>query len=100
MAASKDNAGAALEDEREAGGDAAEPRPPLTLEVKIDAKGACQRHITVSIAEADVERYFDEKFSELVPEAHVPGFRPGRAPRKLIETRFKKEVAEQVKAAL
>lgn len=101
MAASKDDAGAAVEDESNAQSEGgAEPRPPLTLEVKIVSKGACQRHITVSIAEADVERYFDEKFSELVPEAHVPGFRPGRAPRKLIETRFKKEVAEQVKAAL
>ena len=31
---------------------------------------------------------------------HVPGFRPGRAPRKLIETRFRKDVADQVKGSL
>ena len=29
--------------------------------------------------------------------AQVPGFRPGRAPRKLIEARFRKDVGEQVK---
>ena len=30
----------------------------------------------------------------------MPGFRPGHAPRQLVEKRFRKEVAEQVKSAL
>ena len=33
-------------------------------------------------------------------EAAVPGFRPGRAPRQLVEKRFRKQVAEQVKSTL
>ena len=33
-------------------------------------------------------------------EAAVPGFRPGRAPVTLVQRRFKKEVAGQVKSAL
>ena len=32
--------------------------------------------------------------------AQVPGFRPGHAPRKLIEARFRKDVKEQVKSKL
>jgi trigger factor len=35
-----------------------------------------------------------------MPSATVPGFRPGRAPRKLVENRYRKEVAEQVKGSL
>ena len=35
-----------------------------------------------------------------MPTAHVPGFRPGRAPRKLVETRFRKEIAGKVKGEL
>ena len=35
-----------------------------------------------------------------MPTAQVPGFRPGHAPRKLIEHRFRKDVAEQVKSEL
>ena len=31
-------------------------------------------------------------------DAAVPGFRPGKAPRKIIERRFHKEVSDQVKA--
>ena len=36
----------------------------------------------------------------MMPTATVPGFRPGRAPRKLVEHRYRKEVHEQVKGSL
>jgi len=72
----------------------------LSLEVNIDSPSACERHITVTVPEEDVRRYFDKEISQLMPEAHVPGFRPGRAPRRLVEARFRKEVAERVKADL
>src|SRR5215470_5022267 len=75
-------------------------RQRLNLEVKIDAPSACQRHVTVKIPQEDVERYFDQAFGELMPEAQVPGFRAGRAPRKLVEHRFRKEVKDQVKSNL
>jgi trigger factor len=47
-----------------------------------------------------VERYIGNAFNELVPKAEVPGFRQGRAPRKLVEVRFRKEVADQIKSSL
>ncbi len=75
-------------------------REKLKLEVKIDAPSACQRHITVTIPHEDVEKYFDNAFAELMPEAQVPGFRAGRAPRKLVEHRFRKDVKDQVKSNL
>ncbi len=85
-------------DDADAG--AEEERIPLKLEVKIDRSGACQRHITVTVPREDIERYFDKSFGELMPTAAVPGFRAGRAPRKLVEHRFRKDVADQVKGAL
>ena len=36
----------------------------------------------------------------MTKEAFVPGFRPGHAPKGLVEKRFRKEVANQVKSAL
>ena len=77
-----------------------EGQPKLHLDVKIESRSACQRHITVAVAREDIDRYFDKEFSELMPTAQVPGFRPGHAPRKLIEHRFRKDVAERVKGAL
>lgn len=80
--------------------EAAEEKTRLSLDVKIDSPSACERHVTVSIAKEDVERYLQEAFNELMPKAELPGFRPGRAPRKLVETRFKEHVADQVKGKL
>lgn len=80
-------------------GDSAE-KQRLNLDVKIDKRGACQRHVTVVVPREDIDRYFDEALAEIMPKAAVPGFRAGRAPRALVKTRFKKEVAEQVKGSL
>ena len=77
-----------------------QPEPRLNLDVAIDPRGACQRHITVTIPREDIDRYYDKEFSELMPEAQVPGFRPGRAPRKLVESRFRKDVTTRVKSSL
>ncbi|MCA9246484.1 MAG: trigger factor [Planctomycetales bacterium] len=80
--------------------DSTEESPKLKLEVKIDSPSACERHMTVTISREDIDRYFDDAFSELMPSAAVPGFRAGRAPRKLVEHRFRKDVADQVKGSL
>ncbi len=72
----------------------------LNLEVEILEQSACERHITVTIPREDIDRYFERELAELMPTAQVPGFRPGRAPRKLVERRFRKEMAEQVKMAV
>jgi trigger factor len=77
-----------------------EQQERLNLDVKIESRGTCERHITVTLPREDIERYFDKEFSDIMPEAQIPGFRPGRAPRKLVESRFRKEVAGKVKSHL
>ena len=72
----------------------------LSLEVKVDNRGTCERHVTVTVPREDIDRYFDKEFTELMPTAQVPGFRQGHAPRKLIESRFRKDIADKVKGEL
>ncbi len=82
-------------------GDASpDEKQKLTLEVKIEEPSTCQRHVTVTISRDDIERYFKEAFDEFQPKAEVPGFRAGRAPRKLVESRFREQVSDQVKGSL
>ena len=76
------------------------PSQKLELEIKVDSRRACERHVTVTMPREDIDRYFDNAFSEMMPTAAVPGFRAGRAPRKLVENRFRKDVADQVKGSL
>jgi trigger factor len=73
---------------------------PLKLEIAVQEPNACQRHVTVTIPREDIDRYYDDAFSEMMESAAVPGFRVGRAPRKLIESRFRKDVKDQVKGSL
>ena len=77
-----------------------EERQKLNLDVKIDSPSACERHVTVTVAREDVDRYLDEAYGEMMDSASVPGFRVGRAPRKLVEHRFKDEIGEKIKGSL
>jgi trigger factor len=95
LANSGEAAGLAVETD-----EAAEETQPLQLDVQVTSPSACERHVTVTISRDDIERYLDDAFGEMMPTAAVPGFRIGRAPRKVVENRFRDEVTEQVKSAL
>jgi trigger factor len=87
-----------LDDTPEAG--EGEEKPKLNLDVKIESRSACERHITVTIPREEIDRYLDKTYSEMMDKAVVPGFRAGRAPRKLVQLRYRKDVADQVKGSL
>ena len=53
-------------------------RKPLKLEVDIQPRSACERHVTVKVSREDIDRYFDKEFSELVTSAPGAGL-PARA---------------------
>ena len=80
--------------------DESSEKKPLDLKVEVTSPSACERHVVVTVSRPDIDRYFDEAFSEMMPKANVPGFRPGRAPRKLVESHFRKDVAGQIKGSL
>ena len=50
-------------------------------------------HISVPAAEFD--KAIDSAFRKLAREVRVPGFRPGKAPRRLLEARLGTEIARQ-----
>ena len=67
----------------------AEEQPPSKLKQTVEIKdiGPCKKHIKVTVDREAIDARLDEKYSELRQERppHVPGFRPGKAPRKIIE---------------
>jgi len=75
-------------------------KPKLDLSVEITDAGPCKKHLKVAIAESDIERQYTESLGSIRRDAAVPGFRPGRAPKTLVNKRFRKEVQGQVKSAL
>ncbi len=77
-----------------------ETKTRLDLDVQISDVGPCKKHLKVSIPRSDVEKQFNESLGVMTKEAVIPGFRAGRAPRGLVEKRFRKQVAGQVKQTL
>ena len=74
---------------------------PIKLKQAVEIKdaGPCRKHIKVTVEREQIDERFDEKFTELVrsDQPQVRGFRPGKAPRKLIEKQYHGSVAEEVK---
>ena len=72
----------------------------LNLNVDVEVKSSCERHVKIEVSREDVDRYFDQEYQTLTENASIPGFRPGKAPRKLVEKRFRSDVQNRVKSAL
>jgi len=68
--------------------------------VTIEQIGPCKKKIVVEIPAETIKAAADEQYENLRKDALVPGFRKGRAPRRLLERRFGKETAEQIKLKL
>ena len=79
----------------------AEPDGPEKLDqtVEIRDAGPCKKHVKVTVNRAQIDERFDEEFTKLTlsDQPQVRGFRPGKAPRKMIEKRYYDTVAEDVK---
>jgi trigger factor len=76
------------------------PKEKINQLVIITDVGPCRKHIKVTIERQDVDKKFDEKFKELVGESYIPGFRPGKAPRKIVVRKFRKDVGNEVKSQI
>jgi len=68
--------------------------------VKIEDAGPCKKKVSIEIPAEKIGKMFDVQYEELRRDSIVPGFRKGRAPRRLLEKRFGKEVGEQAKVKL
>jgi trigger factor len=51
--------------------------------------------LSVEVEEAELEKAIDGAFRRIAHEVRVPGFRPGKAPRRILEARIGSDVARQ-----
>ncbi len=72
--------------------------PPVQCQV--EDLGALRRKLTITVPEERIVAKRNETLHNLSTKAQVPGFRIGRAPRRLIEKRFGGEMADDIKAAM
>ena len=91
---SEDNDNLTTENEQES------TKETLNNTVEIETLSACERKIVVTIPHEEIDRYFSKEYDDIIENANVPGFRKGRAPKKLVAKRYKKMVQDRVKSSL
>jgi trigger factor len=86
-------------EQKEESQEAEQPRTAKNT-VVVEDVGPCKKKVTVEIPEETIKEAADEQYRELRRDTVLPGFRKGRAPRRLLEKRFGKETGEQIKLKL
>jgi len=66
-----------------------------TLTTSVESLDDNKVRVSVTVPAAEFEKAVDAAFRKLAGEVKVPGFRPGKAPRRLLEARFGTEIARE-----
>jgi trigger factor len=72
----------------------------IPYQIKIEDAGPATKKVSIEVPQEVIASKLEKQFTQLRREAALPGFRPGHAPRKLIEKRFHTDVRDQVKRTL
>ncbi|MGQ9662134.1 MAG: trigger factor [Kiritimatiellia bacterium] len=70
------------------------------LEVMLEDAGPCRRIMHVAVPPERIRDEYERVVSLFQREATLPGFRKGKAPLGLVEARFAREIAEEVRDTL
>jgi len=70
------------------------------MQVSVETVGSIGRRVTVAVPAEQFEKEVGTKLRQLAQSARLPGFRPGKAPLKVVESRFGKDVLNEVAAKL
>lgn len=66
------------------------------MQVSVESTTGLERRLTVELPEAGVEREVGTRLDNLMRTARIPGFRPGKAPMKVVARRFGGAVRDEV----
>ena len=66
----------------------------MKIEVKKTEQG--KRELAIEVSGEVVSKKFDHIYNEIAKEAKIPGFRPGKAPRDLLEKHYSSLAHEEV----
>lgn len=75
-----------------------EKKPELT--VKIEDAGPALKRLSIELPESRIKEKIESTYTQLRDDAVLPGFRRGRAPRRLLEKRFAPTIGKDIKGQL
>lgn len=70
------------------------------MQVQVSDRGPCRKALRIEFPAERVAAEYGRVLDEFTRRAQLPGFRPGRAPRYVVERRFGREILEAVRERL
>ena len=70
------------------------------MNIEIEEVGPCKKLLKIEIPKEKIEDEWQKQLNEVSRMANLPGFRKGKAPRKLLEKKFSDKIIEEVKRAV
>ncbi|MBI4027144.1 MAG: trigger factor [Verrucomicrobia bacterium] len=70
------------------------------MNVTVENVAACRKRLSIEVPADEVSREWQGAVTEIQKVAQIPGFRPGRAPRLILERKFQKEISDEVQRKL
>lgn len=71
-----------------------------TYKVSIKDGKACEKILNIQVSPEAVQKEYESFFRSVAPKAKIPGFRPGKAPQKVVAMHYKGEAREEVMKTL
>ena len=66
------------------------------MKVSVKDGKNCQKILKIEVGQDRITREYEEIFTAMAPQAKIPGFRPGKAPRHIVAMHYRNEAREQV----
>ena len=66
------------------------------MQVSVETKGTLERSVTVEVPEERIASAVEERLKSMSKTSRIQGFRPGKAPMRVIRQRFGQQVRQEV----
>jgi len=68
----------------------------VVMKIEVKKLDSIKREINIEVSDDVVKNKFEDVFKRIAKDAKIPGFRPGHAPRDILEKHFASSAHEQV----
>src|SRR6478752_19703 len=66
------------------------------MKVEVENQPHCVATLKIELPPAEVSKEWDAIASNFAAHARIPGYRPGKAPKRVIEAKFRKDIQDEL----
>ena len=66
------------------------------MKVQVESVSSIEKRLSIEVDQQVVNKELTQAYAQLAQQVKLPGFRPGRVPRRILEQKFKSEVEADV----